>query len=364
MKSWATLLIFGLAGTALAADALDSEKKNGRSFSIFSVVQFGNSLCVASSSTTSNTVFGTCYTTSECMSNGGTASGSCASGFGVCCVITQSTCGSTISKNVTYIQNPGFPSGITATGTCTYTLSTTSDICQLRLDFVNFVTANPDGTGLCATGDRLTVLSSSGSGNGSPPVTCGTLTGSHMYVETGRNANTGATLTIANAAATSPARTWQIRVTQIECGSPAKAPTDCLQYYTGIANNIKSLNFQNGAGQFLKSMNYYACIRQEEGFCTIQYRQNDAATITTFKLTNQANSKTDCAGGPEIVIPSTAASGTDTYCGGQLNSVTNVAKSGAVFGTTVPFDIQVFSDTATSTSGDVGFFINYNQIPC
>ncbi len=28
-----------------------------------------------------------------------------------------------------------------------------------------------------------------------------------------------------------------------------------------------------------------------KGFCTIQYRQNDAATITTFKLTNQANSK-------------------------------------------------------------------------
>ena len=33
-----------------------------------------------------------------------------------------------------------------------------------------------------------------------------------MYVETGRNANTGATLTIANAAATSPARTWQVRL--------------------------------------------------------------------------------------------------------------------------------------------------------
>jgi len=50
------------------------------------------------------------------------------------------------------------------------------------------VTANPGSApapivnvvGACNIGDRLTITSSSGSGpNASPPVTCGTLTGSH-----------------------------------------------------------------------------------------------------------------------------------------------------------------------------------------
>ena len=39
----------------------------------------------------------------------GTASGSCASGFGVCCLVTV-TCGGSTSVNGTYFQNPGYPS--------------------------------------------------------------------------------------------------------------------------------------------------------------------------------------------------------------------------------------------------------------
>ena len=49
--------------------------------SLFTIVSFKNDPCV--SGTGSN---GTCYSTSDCSSLGGTASGSCASGFGVCCL--------------------------------------------------------------------------------------------------------------------------------------------------------------------------------------------------------------------------------------------------------------------------------------
>ena len=38
-------------------------------------------MCVGSSSRN-----GTCYTESECEDKGGTAAGSCADGFGVCCI--------------------------------------------------------------------------------------------------------------------------------------------------------------------------------------------------------------------------------------------------------------------------------------
>merc|ERR1719373_1209431 len=114
------------------------ELRDSKQFSLFSVVQFPNDECTSSSSSTTN---GTCYTSSECGSRGGTASGSCAAGFGVCCVISTTTCGSTISTNTSYIRNPGYPSTYTPTtgGTCVFTINKVSDdICQLRLDFQTF----------------------------------------------------------------------------------------------------------------------------------------------------------------------------------------------------------------------------------
>ena len=41
---------------------------------------------------------------SECIDRKGSASGSCAAGFGVCCVFLTSSCGSTVSENCTYIR--------------------------------------------------------------------------------------------------------------------------------------------------------------------------------------------------------------------------------------------------------------------
>ncbi len=49
---------------------------------------------------------------SECQdAEGGSESGNCAAGFGVCCVVYLSVCSSdvTITKNCTYVTNPGYP---------------------------------------------------------------------------------------------------------------------------------------------------------------------------------------------------------------------------------------------------------------
>ena len=51
-------------------------------FSLFSIVQFPNQQCTGASSTST---YGTCYTSSECTTKGGSADGNCAAGFGVCC---------------------------------------------------------------------------------------------------------------------------------------------------------------------------------------------------------------------------------------------------------------------------------------
>ena len=40
----------------------------------------------------------------ECSERSGAASGTCAAGFGVCCVFLTSSCGSTVKENCTYIR--------------------------------------------------------------------------------------------------------------------------------------------------------------------------------------------------------------------------------------------------------------------
>merc|ERR1719384_1832786 len=89
-------------------------ERNGKVFSLFSVVQFPNQVCSTTSGTYSN---GTCITSSECTSRGGTTQGSCASGFGVCCIFTYSATGSVVSQNVSYITNPNYPSNYAPTST-------------------------------------------------------------------------------------------------------------------------------------------------------------------------------------------------------------------------------------------------------
>ena len=50
--------------------------------SLFTIVSFKNEACLSSGTGTN----GTCYSSNECAKLGGTSSGTCASGFGVCCL--------------------------------------------------------------------------------------------------------------------------------------------------------------------------------------------------------------------------------------------------------------------------------------
>ena len=62
------------------ADWNRNKRLNILVLSLFSIVRFANSFCYGN-----NGLNGTCFTSVECSKNGGTASGSCAQGFGVCC---------------------------------------------------------------------------------------------------------------------------------------------------------------------------------------------------------------------------------------------------------------------------------------
>ena len=107
-----------------------------------------------------------------------------------------SSCGSSVSQNCTYIQNPSYPTTYTTTGTCAFSvtplssgiltiiyhryfssshffLSFFTEICQLRLDFTNFDIVETT-LGVCT--DSLTIAGPTGR---NPMDLCGTLTGMH-----------------------------------------------------------------------------------------------------------------------------------------------------------------------------------------
>merc|ERR1712004_708725 len=185
--------------------------RDKRLFSLFSVVTFPNQQCTGASATSTKEVYGTCFSTTECTSKGGTADGNCASGFGVCCTFLKSDCGSTVSNNCTYIQNPGYPSAYTTSGSCQYSVTPmNSDICQLRLDLDAFDLAE-DAT---PTGDCIDTFDVTTGSSRDYYALCGTLTGQHLYLETARKTtNQELTFTVA---ATSGSATSQ----------PASQPTN------------------------------------------------------------------------------------------------------------------------------------------
>ena len=208
-----TLLL--LAGAELAAasfNVTEPDSRGGKVLSVFNVVKFPNDACAAS-----NGFNGTCYTSSECSTLGGTASGTCASSFGVCCVFSIS-CGGSSSANNSYAIISSYSTS-TDKDPCTYTFcKTNSDICKLRIDFDTMVLTAPATAtstalitdspfvGDCTT-DSLTV---SVPGGQAPPTICGYNTGQHMWVPASDSCNsinididTGTTTTT---------RKWQIKV--------------------------------------------------------------------------------------------------------------------------------------------------------
>jgi len=80
MKVLASL---SLAATILATLANSAELRDGAGkLAIFQVVKFPNIPCEV----TGGTKNGTCYTSEECSDRGGVSDGSCADGYGVCCI--------------------------------------------------------------------------------------------------------------------------------------------------------------------------------------------------------------------------------------------------------------------------------------
>jgi len=339
---------------ASMASALPSEEKQPRSFSIFSVVAFPNNECT----TQMNGMKGVCLTEEECASRtGGSASGNCASGFGVCCFTMINTGGSTITTNVTYIQNTEFPAANTpAAGSAAqnfnFMLNGGSNIKSIRLDFDAFQFDQPAATGIC-TNDVVGLVQGSGLFTGVNSELCGTSTGQHVYLDHGSNGGAAINIGYNLNAVNTNGRTWKILVRYLEDGNPSLPTQGCLQWFTGTSGVIKSFNAENGAnvGMLLANTDYKACIRMEKGMNCVAYTEArpqgqapDAFNLHSANA-NNARQNAECLQNA-IVIDSTTAAGTaeTSFCGDVLSTVAQDTIGSTVYSKAPDAGFRVLTD--------------------
>merc|ERR1711894_88728 len=233
MKTQTGLSLFTLVIVCVAEPSVDSgqvslettKTREGKVLPVFQVIKFPNDVC---SGATRN---GTCYTSEECSTKGGASDGSCASGFGVCCVFALA-CGASASENQTYLVQA---SVTTLTNPCKYTICPCgTNICRIRFDFTTMVlagavagsvTAAATAVGAAGTlngpligdcvDDQFSI--SGGTGRGTPTI-CGTNTGYHMIVDADRTGNTCHTALFNIGGTTTTSRSWNVLITQYACG--------------------------------------------------------------------------------------------------------------------------------------------------
>ncbi|XP_065162415.1 uncharacterized protein [Atheta coriaria] len=362
----------------LQQDNYSFNNRQSRFLSLFTFVQFSNQECMGATGDN-----GTCLTAQQCQQRGGSSSGPCAGGYGMCCVFLA-TCGMTVRENGTYFVHSGYPTIYDGTGSCQITLMKMNlNVCQYRLDFDQFQIMGPEIQNNICNNDQFIV-----SGSSPVPPICGLNSGNHMYIDAGSGASNPITLSVITSGP-SYRRSWKIRVTQIPCNSPVKAEDGCLQYFTGVAGQIMSFNYEPTSGLHLSNQDYSICVRTEKNFCGVQYTQcpdtvnNRSVSFTLSGNTANNNAVPAMVGSTGtgnfcqndyLIIPMvmnvgrpvTGASATvDRVCGGTLAADVTL-QSTPVRSNVKPFRLYFHTDARETPQdqGNRGFCLNYVQQPC
>merc|ERR1712001_239173 len=354
--------------------------REGKLFSVFEIVRFNNEACKGADDKD-----GVCYTAAQCTDMGGTATGDCAMGFGVCCrILVDPTCPSDITTASATIVNPGYPDDVntatagscssssgaagrvapriffpttTTTTTATQTSVTNVEVSgndtmyrwaiykatptveQIRIDFVEFDIAPPI-VGAC-TNESLTIMGADAVTNKIlPDKLCGVLTGQHLYPSV-KDLGTDF-LTIEITLSMNGTQEWEMLITQIEGDATADlAPRGCLQYFKEDAATFSSFNYDNGNGMLINDNQYSVCIMDNDAYCDV------ALTAGGFDMTETSGTCMD-----------KIAFGTNVYCGSTFGT------SGmATWNFTGSYQIPVFTDGDNSAMA-MGFEISYVLLPC
>lgn len=95
---------------------------------------------------------------------------------------------------------------------CALVVEPSDNVCQLRIDLLDFALAPPNGDGICNTD----VISITGSAT-NVPILCGENSGHHLIVDFA--GKSPITIAIKTTSAYTLGRHWNIRVAQINCDS-------------------------------------------------------------------------------------------------------------------------------------------------
>jgi len=376
---WLLCLFLGVS----VATALPTAQKQGKAFSLFSVVTFPNKECTT---LMTPAMSGVCVTSEECQNSGNTiatASGNCASGFGVCCFRRIEEAG-TVTEDLTHIQSVGFPMAVTALNAnpavdapaLAWNIMTDANCCAVKFDIISAQLSAP-AAGVC--GDTLNVATPARNPGAGfiPGNLCGVLTGQHLIVDTNRAGGAmAATLTV-DTDGNAGDRFWKILVRRIECNSDALPPAGCLQYFTGLSGRITSFNgAQTGDAQsMLQNLNYNICIKRGAGMCGVVYREAGGA-IDSFGLGNVATTPENGEITGNTGIDDTCAStgkGVGQYvdiqpvgkiCGGVFGPVEGMAKAGPVTSNVFQVGVVSIGGATAMVQPSSGFNLLYSQTPC
>lgn len=333
-------------------------------FSIFQIIKFANDPCIGSNRN------GTCFTKQECDNEGGTESGSCADGFGVCCIKILSDEDST-SLNQSYIVQASSTS--LGVGSRQYSICPCSvDVCRIRFDFTMFNLAAPFTmqTGNCANADcsasaayavgdcQIDTFSITAPGFAGSPLICGTNEGQHMILDSDGTSCSKVNIGLGNGAGTT-AREWDIKVTQYKCGAEDGGPPGCLQWHTTSTGSFRSFNFPllaRGAAipattTHLSNQEYDICIRTPSGANHMCY-----TTCSSPTAANAAIAAIQSSFGVSIAAINIAGYIDDSHCSSDYLTITGGTSAGiAQIGTLIATEQQVLFcgralTTATATA--------------
>jgi len=258
-------------------------------------------------------------------------------------------------------------------------------VCAIRLDFDTFSILGPTGTAeqdatQQACQDSFTVISSD---QGTSPVICGLNTGQHVYYELGTGNSATATLNFNFGSAASSIRQFEVKVTQIPCAASYRPPSGCFQYHQGLTGRFQTFNFQDTATQHLANQNYDICIRQEDGYCCVQYSpcaDPNSYTLDELAIAAEAEVGTLCS------LDYIEIDGVGGTCDQSANAVLGSRLCGNIFNTlnganaaiavnsvcdcTAPFVVRIVTNAVLATGdGGIattqrGICFDYMQIPC
>jgi len=322
---------------------------------------------------------GSCIRVTDCMLYRGRNVGGCGGGLGSCCVF-EKKCGESTNLFTSHFVSPSFTTVDQGQGECKLTVVPNNpSICQYRLDFDQFKILGPDASSKCVD-DFFGVT-----GGSSVPKLCGDLTGQHVYVNV-KPAGGPIVLTVDTSKMKTMARKWNIKITQISCSSPERAPAGCLQFFNETSGTVRSFNYrrtlfedtENAGTRQIRNLNYGICISSKVGYCDVTWTQS-TDSARSFSVSGNALANSTDGWGDEPPAPVTGteecpndfiliSGGTyrdpktkakiraSKYCGTMLPEIKTAFQ---------PYVLHVHTqEDEEGDAGNLGFELNFRQNLC